>query len=361
MDLIVTKSVSRFARNTVDSLVTIRELKDKNVEVYFEKENIYTFDGKGELLITIMASLAQEESRSISENVTWGQRKRFADGKVSLPYKSFVGYKKGENDIPEVVPEEAELIRRIYSLFMSGRTSTYIAKLLTEEGIPAPRGGQKWQSSTIESILTNEKYKGCALLQKCFTVDFLTKKRKVNEGEVPQYFVENSHEAIISPEEWQAVQYEVARRKTLGKRYSGTSIFAAKIVCADCGAFYGAKVWHSNSKYKKTVWRCNAKFDGEKHCDTPTLDEEEIKARFLSVFNGLLDQKEETMESILHRGPQRDPQRCLPRHSLAHARGIRQLITAYHPGQDLGAYQHLGLALRYENIRRPNLPGHCQA
>ncbi len=298
IDLIVTKSVSRFARNTVDSLVTIRELKDKNVEVYFEKENIYTFDGKGELLITIMASLAQEESRSISENVTWGQRKRFADGKVSLPYKSFVGYKKGENDIPEVVPEEAELIRRIYSLFMSGRTSTYIAKLLTEEGIPAPRGGQKWQSSTIESILTNEKYKGCALLQKCFTVDFLTKKRKVNEGEVPQYFVENSHEAIISPEEWQAVQYEVARRKTLGKRYSGTSIFAAKIVCADCGAFYGAKVWHSNSKYKKTVWRCNAKFDGEKHCDTPTLDEEEIKARFLSVFNGLLDQKEETIENL---------------------------------------------------------------
>ncbi|OQA48872.1 MAG: Recombinase [Firmicutes bacterium ADurb.Bin300] len=197
-----------------------------------------------------------------------------------------------------MVPEEAELIRRIYSLFMSGRTSTYIAKLLTEEGIPAPRGGQKWQSSTIESILTNEKYKGCALLQKCFTVDFLTKKRKVNEGEVPQYFVENSHEAIISPEEWQAVQYEVARRKTLGKRYSGTSIFAAKIVCADCGAFYGAKVWHSNSKYKKTVWRCNAKFDGEKHCDTPTLDEEEIKARFLSVFNGLLDQKEETIENL---------------------------------------------------------------
>lgn len=229
IDLIVTKSVSRFARNTVDSLVTIRELKDKNVEVYFEKENIYTFDGKGELLITIMASLAQEESRSISENVTWGQRKRFADGKVSLPYKSFVGYKKGENDIPEVVPEEAELIRRIYSLFMSGRTSTYIAKLLTEEGIPAPRGGLKWQSSTIESILTNEKYKGCALLQKCFTVDFLTKKRKVNEGEVPQYFVENSHEAIISPEEWQAVQYEVARRKTIGKRYSGTSILQQRL------------------------------------------------------------------------------------------------------------------------------------
>ena len=174
----------------------VLELNGTIAEVYFEKENIYTFDGKGELLITIMASLAQEESRSISENVTWGQRKRFADGKVSLPYKSFVGYKKGENDIPE------------------------------------------------------------------------------------------------------AVQYEVARRKTLGKRYSGTSIFAAKIVCADCGAFYGAKVWHSNSKYKKTVWRCNAKFDGEKHCDTPTLDEEEIKARFLSVFNGLLDQKEETIENL---------------------------------------------------------------
>ena len=189
IDLIVTKSVSRFARNTVDSLVTVRKLKEKGVEVYFEKENIYTLDSKGELLITIMSSLAQEESRSISENVTWGQRKRFADGKVSLPYSHFLGYRKGDNGLPEIVPEEAETVRWIYSLFLSGKTTGSIASLLTREGIPTPAGKKKWAASTVESILKNEKYKGDALLQKAFTVDFLTKKQKKNEGEVPQYYV----------------------------------------------------------------------------------------------------------------------------------------------------------------------------
>src|SRR5574344_1869687 len=197
IDLIVTKSVSRFARNTVDSLVTVRKLKEKGVEVYFEKENIYTLDSKGELLITIMSSLAQEESRSISENVTWGQRKRFADGKVSMPYKHFLGYEKGADGFPKVVPEEAVIVRRIYSDYMSGKTSFTIAKALTDEGIPTPSGKKQWQSSTIESILTNEKYKGSAVLQKKFTVDFLTKKMKVNEGEFPQYYVEESQPAII--------------------------------------------------------------------------------------------------------------------------------------------------------------------
>ena len=135
IDLIVTKSVSRFARNTVDSLTAVRKLKERGTEVYFQKENIYTFDSKGELLITIMSSLAQEESRSISENVTWGQRKRFADGKVSLPYKSFLGYRKGSNGLPEIVPEEAETVRLIYRLFIGGRTVNYIANHLTQSGI----------------------------------------------------------------------------------------------------------------------------------------------------------------------------------------------------------------------------------
>ena len=208
IDLIVTKSVSRFARNTVDSLTTVRKLKEKGIEVYFEKENIYTLDSKGELLITIMSSLAQKESRSISENVTWGQRKRFADGKVSLPYKHFLGYKRGENGLPEIVPKEAEIIRLIYRSFINGMTQYRIAKILTDKGIPTPGGKTKWQSSTIESILTNEKYKGSALLQKQFTVDFLTKKRKINEGEIPQYYIENSHEAIISPDEFELVTAE---------------------------------------------------------------------------------------------------------------------------------------------------------
>lgn len=154
IDLIVTKSVSRFARNTVDSLTTIRKLKEKGIEVYFQKENIYTLDSKGELLLTIMSSLSQEESRSISENVTWGQRKRMADGKVSLPYSHFLGYKKGAYDIPEIVPEEAEIIRLIYRSFMLGKTPNRIAEDLTFMKIPTPSGKEVWSRSTVESILT---------------------------------------------------------------------------------------------------------------------------------------------------------------------------------------------------------------
>ena len=189
-----------------------------------------------------MASLAQEESRSISENVTWGQRKRFADGKVSLPYKSFLGYRKGPDGLPEIVPEEAEIVREIYKLFVQGKTVNWIATHLTSKGIPTPRGKEKWQTSTIESILTNEKYKGSAVLQKKFTVDFLSKKMKVNEGEVPQYIVDQSHPAIIDPEEWQKVQNEMAVRKAKGKHHNSLSPFSAKIVCGDCGEFYGSKV-----------------------------------------------------------------------------------------------------------------------
>lgn len=264
IDLIITKSVSRFARNTVDSLSTIRKLKEHNVECYFEKEQIWTFDGKGELLITIMSSLAQEESRSISENVTWGHRKRMADGKVSLPYSSFLGYKKGEDGLPKIVPEEAEIIRFIYRSFLEGMTTYSIAKALMYRGVLSPSGKEKWYASTVESILTNEKYKGSALLQKSFTTDFLTKKKKINEGEVPQYYIDESHEAIIDPQDFEQVQLEMKRRKKLGKQYSGNSLFAAKLVCADCGCFFGSKVWHLliesisdtsalNTKIEKTI------------------------------------------------------------------------------------------------------------
>ena len=298
IDLIITTSVSRFARNTVDSLTTVRKLKEAGVEVYFEKENIWTLDSKGELLITIMSSLAQEESRSISENVTWGMRKRFADGKVSLPYKHFLGYRKGADKLPEIVPEEAELVRRIYRLFMSGKTPCTIAKLLTSEKIPTPTGRTKWSPTTIESILTNEKYKGDALLQKKYTVDFLTKKQKVNEGEVPQYYVENSHPAIIAPEEFEAVQAEFQRRKSLGRRYSGQSVIAARIICGDCGDFYGSKVWHSNSKYRRVIWRCNSKFEDGHQCATPTLDEEDVKSRFLVAYNSLFNIRESLIEDV---------------------------------------------------------------
>ena len=296
IDLIITKSVSRFARNTVDSLTTIRKLKDVGCEVYFEKENIWTFDGKGELLLTIMSSLAQEESRSISENVTWGQRKRFADGKVSMPYKHFLGYRKGPDGLPEIVPEQAETVRYIYDLFMSGKTTTAIAKQLTAEGILTPAGKPTWGSRTVESILTNEKYRGDARLQKKFTVDFLKKKMKVNEGEVPQYYVENSHPAIIDPLLFERVQEEIARRKALGRSYSGKSVFSSRLICGDCGHYLGSKVWNSTNKYRRVIWQCNNKFKGECKCGTPHLSEETIKEKFLEAYNQLLPDRERLIE-----------------------------------------------------------------
>ena len=290
IDLIVTKSVSRFARNTVDSLVTIRKLKEHGCECYFEKEDIFTFDGKGELLITIMSSLAQEESRSISENVTWGHRKRMADGKVYVAYSTFLGYDKGPDGNLVVNQEQAKIVRLIYRSFMEGMSYVAICRMLEERGIPTPAGKQKWNESTVLSILTNEKYKGDALLQKTFTVDFLTKKHKVNEGEIPQYYVEANHEAIIPPEEYEQVQAEVARRKRIGKSYSGT-IFGTKIICGDCGGYYGQKVWHSNDAYRRVVWRCNRKYGNGKKCATPTITEDEIKGLFVQAFNKMMSER----------------------------------------------------------------------
>ena len=235
IDLIVTKSVSRFARNTVDSLTTIRKLKEHGVECYFEKESIYTFDGKGELLLTIMSSLAQEESRSISENVTWGMRKRFADGKVSMAYKQFLGYEKGPDGTPAVNEKEAEIVRLIYRLFLEGKTPFGIKEVLEAAAIPSPSGKSKWSVTTINSILRNEKYKGDALLQKSFTVDFLTKTMKPNRGELPSYYVKESHPPIISADEFDMVQAEIERRSRQGRGYSGNSIFSSKLFCGDCG------------------------------------------------------------------------------------------------------------------------------
>ena len=291
IDLIVTKSVSRFARNTVDSLTTIRQLKEAGVEVYFEKENIWTFDGKGELLLTIMSSLAQEESRSISENCTWGQRKRFADGKVSVPFQRFLGYDRGPDGNLVVNREQAVIVKRIYSLFLQGMTYHGIADTLTKDGIPTPGGKKKWSISTVKSILSNEKYKGDALLQKSYTVDFLTKKTKVNEGEIPQYYVEDNHEAIVDPEVFEMVQREMAKRGKGKKYHSGVHAFSTKIKCGECGSWYGSKVWHSNTKYRKTIWQCNHKFDGDCRCQTPHLTDEEIQLHFLSAANKLLATK----------------------------------------------------------------------
>ncbi len=298
IDLIITKSVSRFARNTVDSLTTIRKLKDHGTECYFEKENIWTFDGKGELLLTIMSSLAQEESRSISENCTWGQRKRFQDGKVTVPFGRFLGYDRGEDGNLVLNENEAQIIRRIYGLFLQGRSPYAIAKQLTTEGIPTPGGKKTWSSSTVKSILTNEKYKGDALLQKVYTEDFLTKKKVKNDGQVPQYYVENNHPAIIEPGLFDRVQKLMAVRHPGKNRNSCITPFSSKIKCGECSSWYGSKVWHSNDKYRKVIWQCNHKFDGDHKCKTPHINEEEIKKLFITAVNILLTEKDALIEDF---------------------------------------------------------------
>ena len=288
--------MSRFARNTVDSLTTIRKLKEHGTEVYFEKENIFTFDGKGELLLTIMSSLAQEESRSISENVTWGHRRSFEQGKVHLAYGQFLGYTKGHDGKPAIVDEEAKVVELIYREFLNGKTSSGISKDLTVKGIPTPSGRKNWSRSTIDSILTNEKYKGHALLQKSYTIDFLTKKKKTNQGEVPKYYVEDSHLAIIEPEIWDFVQIEMKRRQGLGKAYSGKSTISTKLICEDCRGFYGQKLWHSTDRYRRSVWRCNHKFEDGRACRTPVLRTETIQAMFLRAYNRLMDNQTQVLE-----------------------------------------------------------------
>ncbi len=297
IDLILTKSVSRFARNTVDSLTTVRKLKEKGVEVYFEKENIYTLDSKGELLITIMSSLAQEEARSISENTAWGRRKAFADGKYSLAYSSFLGYDKGPGGELVINPEQAVIVRRIYDAYLAGQSPYTIAKGLTADGIETLGHKTVWQTSTVQSILTNEKYYGAATLQKTVVTDFLTKVSRKNTGELPMYYIAEDHEPIIPPEKFQMVQEEIRRRRDAGGRAQSVSIFSGRIVCGDCGGFYGRKIWHAGSTYASWHWHCNNKFSKRKYCYTPTLKEESLQETFVGVFNGLVKRRREIEEN----------------------------------------------------------------
>ncbi|MGQ7572222.1 recombinase family protein [Streptococcus suis] len=294
IDLIITKSVSRFARNTVDSLTTVRQLKEVGVEIYFEKENIWTLDSKGELLITIMSSLAQEESRSISENVTWGLRKQFAEGKVHFPYTNVLGFKAGEDGAIVVDQDEAKTVRYIFQQALIGKSPYHIAKDLTEQGIPSPSGKSQWNATTIKRMLRNEKYKGDALLQKTFTIDFLTKKKNINRGELPQYYVENNHEAIVDRETFDAVQLVLDNKG----RKSSTTIFSSKLVCGDCGHFFGSKVWHSTSKYRRVIYQCNEKYKGISKCSTPHVTEEKVKQWFVSAVNQVLDNRLEVIDNL---------------------------------------------------------------
>ena len=298
IDLIITKSISRFARNTLDTISITRKLKVSGVEVFFEKEGLWTFDSKSELILTIMASIAQEESRSISANVTMGKRWGMQEGKVSFAYKNFLGYKK-ENGKIVIDEEQAIIVRRIYSMFLKeGKTCSGIAMQLKKEGILTPSGSSSnWQKNTVLSILTNEKYKGDALLQKTFTANFLEHNTKKNNGQLPQYYVENSHPAIIDKYEWEQVQTELARRQEIGRKYSGNGVFASKLICEDCGGFFGLKVWHSNTKFRKTILQCNRKFDkGKGRCQTPHLTENEVKEMFLRAYNVIMKDKTKVIE-----------------------------------------------------------------
>ena len=235
-----------------------------------------------------MSSLAQEESRSISENTTWGKRKQFAEGKTSVGYSAFLGYDKDF----QINEEQAKIVRLIYKLFLGGRSFYAITKELEKRGIKSPSGKEKWYISTVRSILTNEKYRGDALIQKEYTADFLDKTRRKNTGEIPQYYVEEHHEAIIPPDLFDFVQAEIKHREQNGK-HSGVSIFANKIKCGCCGGWYGAKVWHSTDKYRRVIYRCNKKYAHKgKPCSTRHLTENEIKRIFVKALNSLVEVKE---------------------------------------------------------------------
>lgn len=304
IDLILTKSVSRFARNTLDTLQTVRQLKDKGVEVIFEKENIHTLDPNCEVVLTIMSSLAQEESRSLSENTRWGIHKSMKDGNVKLPYKRFLGYEKGPNGRPEIVEEEAETIRSIcsiYNLYLNGNSISQVARIMTERHILTPGGKTTWRANTIRSILSNEKYKGEALLQKTYAVDFLSKKVRRNKGERKSYLVHHSHEPIIDPSVYERVQRELIRRRTVRTKRTGVgSPFINRLICGDCGAFYGHKVWRSRGKAhtRLDVWCCNHRYTGEQKCATPILRENEIKAAFARVLYELERSEQEYSDAL---------------------------------------------------------------
>ncbi len=273
IDLIITKSLSRFARNTVDALSTIRKLKSVNVGIIFQKEDINTLDAKGEFMLTLMISFAEEESRSISDNITWGKRKQFSDGIYTVPFAQFLGYDRGAEKCEFVINEqEARIVKFIYMLALEYYSPNLIARLLMELNIPTPSGKKVWQTSTVQSILSNEKYKGDALLQKKFTVDFRTKKCKINEGELPQYYVTGGHAPIIAPETWDEVQkISLPEGQRLTRRYP----MSGKLICGECGGRYGSKLWHSTT-YHNLVWECNERKKKESQCKNTHIYAQEM-------------------------------------------------------------------------------------
>lgn len=298
IDMIITKSISRFARNTLDCLKYIRQLKDKNIPVFFEKEAINTMDAKGEVLITIMASLAQQESQSLSQNVKLGLQFRYQNGQVQVNHNHFLGYTKDADGNLIIDPEQAEMVKRIYRKYLEGYSMDRIAKCLEADGILTGAGKTKWWTSTINKILRNEKYIGDALLQKTYTTDFLNKTRVKNNGIVPQYYVEGNHEAIIPKDIFLRVQEELVRRRVVktsanGKKrfYSCNHCFAQIVLCGECGEMFRRIHWN-NRGCKSIVWRCLIRLEPTgQECHARTVNETVLENVVVQVINTLLGDK----------------------------------------------------------------------
>ena len=285
VDMIIVKSISRFARNTLDCLKITRMLRELKVDVYFEEQNLHSIDPSSEFYISIYGSVAQSESENISHNVTWGKARSAKEGNVFFAYKSFLGYRRGADGKPEIDPEQANTVRRIYDRFLAGDSLQQIANGLTADGIPTPMGRTVWQASVVQSILSNEKYKGDALLGKTYVEDCISKKVKVNAGERPQYYVENNHPAIIDAATFSRVQEELARRASKRKvkqtgttteqgKYCGKYALTELLICGECGTPYRRCTWTVGGK-KRIVWRCINRLDyGKKYCHhSPTMEE----------------------------------------------------------------------------------------
>ena len=299
IDLIITKSVQRFARNTMDTLEYSRMLKALGIGIIFETQGLDTRKMSNEFMLTVFASMAQNESENISANVKWGRQKAFKKGSVHFAYKTFLGYRKGADGKPEIVPEEAEIIRRIYMDFLSGTSLKDIAANLTADGVPTAKGNEIWTREVVQSILRNEKYVGDALLQKTFVENCLTHKSKTNDGELPQYYVKDNHPAIIERGMWNQTQEELTRRggkrkvKEVGTtteqgKYSSKFALTELLICGECGTPYRRCTWSRNGK-KKIVWRCISRLDyAKKYCkESPTVEENILQDAIIGAITEL--------------------------------------------------------------------------
>ncbi len=300
IDLILTKSLSRFARNTVDSLEVVRMLRANGIGVIFEKENINTLTESSEFLLTLFSGFAQAESESISKNVIWGIQKSREAGNVPFQYQKLLGYRRGPDGQPEIVPEEAEVVKRIYRRYLDGCSLAQIKRELEADGIPTASGIHGWTYQVVRNILTNEKYIGDALLQKTYTTDCISKTVKKNQGDRPMVYVERNHPAIVSKAIFYQVREEMARRgskrkvmqktgKTEQGKYSSKYALSELLVCGECGTPYKRCTWARNGK-KRIVWRCISRLEfGTKYChDSPTMDEDKLHQAILEGINELI-------------------------------------------------------------------------